>query len=183
MSWLGRAEQMDDEIDLALVTQWIAFNALYGQWDEAAGEPLHDRECWRVFLERILGLDADGRIRAVLQADQRLVMSLFEDKYLSDFFWRDPTKKRAGQSQKVKYEARTWYVEGNWALILDHVIDRIYLIRCQLVHGAATYRGKLNRVALRRCSTMLGHVLQAMLVVMIDHGADEDWGIMCYPPI
>ena len=62
-------------------------------------------------------------------------------------------------------------------------MDRIYLMRCQLVHGAATYGGRLNRVALRRCSTMLSHLLRAMLVVMIDYGADEDWGIMCYPPI
>ena len=62
-------------------------------------------------------------------------------------------------------------------------MDRIYLMRCQVVHGAATYRGKLNRTALRRCSTMLGHLLRTMLVVMIDNGSDEDWGIMCYPPM
>jgi len=185
LSWLNVAEHGNDgtDHDLDLITQWIAFNALYGQWDEGAGEPLHDRESWRVFLERILGLDEDGRIRDVLRADKRLIMSIFEDKYLSGYFWREPTKKRGGQSKKVKYDAQTCYVEGSWALILEHVMDRIYLMRCQLVHGAATYGGKLNRTALRRCSTMLGHLLRAMLVVMIDHGADEDWGIMCYPPI
>jgi hypothetical protein len=29
---------------------------------------------------------------------------------------------------------------------------------------------------------MLGHLLPAMLQVWIDHGADEDWGPLCYPP-
>jgi hypothetical protein len=55
-------------------------------------------------------------------------------------------------------------------------------MRCQLVHGAATYGGQLNRTSLRHCVTMLGHLLPAVLLVLINHGADEDWGIMCYPP-
>jgi hypothetical protein len=51
------------------------------------------------------------------------------------------------------------------------------------MHGAATHGGKLNRDSLRRCSIMLGHLLQAALLVLIDHGSDEDWGEMCYPPL
>ena len=33
-SWLQRAEQIagKDDLDLALLSQWIAFNSLYGQW-------------------------------------------------------------------------------------------------------------------------------------------------------
>lgn len=68
-------------------------------------------------------------------------------------------------------------------MILDSTIERVYLIRCQLVHGAATYGGKLNRTAARRCSQMLGHLVTTALEVMIEHGAEEDWGRMCYPPI
>ena len=51
-SWLARVEEMGGEIeyDLALILQWVAFNALYGQWDEGAHEPLGDRECWRGLL-------------------------------------------------------------------------------------------------------------------------------------
>jgi hypothetical protein len=47
-------------LEPGLICQWIAFNALYGQWDKRRGEPLYDRECWRLFFERILELDADG---------------------------------------------------------------------------------------------------------------------------
>ena len=65
---------------------------------------------------------------------------------------------------------------------LERLLERIYLMRCQLVHGAATYGGKLNRASLRHCVTMLGHLLPAILLVLIDYGVDEDWGIMCYPP-
>jgi len=67
--------------------------------------------------------------------------------------------------------------------VLDRLLDRIYLLRCQLVHGAATFGSKLNRAALQRCNRMLEHLLAAMVIVIIDHGADEDWGLMCYPPL
>ena len=30
---------------------------------------------------------------------------------------------------------------------------------------------------------MLGHLIEAVVMVVADHGADEDWGTMCYPPL
>ena len=39
------------------------------------------------------------------------------------------------------------------------------------------------RTALKRCSIMLGHLLPALVTVIADHGADEDWGELCYPPL
>ena len=63
------------------------------------------------------------------------------------------------------------------------VVDRIYLLRCQMVHGAATLRSGLNREAVRHRATMVGLLMPTFLLVWIDHGADEDWGIMCYPPV
>jgi hypothetical protein len=183
-SWLGRVEQIDgDDLDLALLGRWTAFNALYGQWDKAAREPVRDAASWRAFLDLILKLDGDGRIADMLVEHKPLVVSILEDEYLSRFFWEKPGDERARKSKKVMYDARTWYLEGKWMLILDRLIERIYLLRCQLVHGAATYNGALNRTAARRCSTMLGRLLPAVLLVWIDHGADEEWGAMCYPPL
>ena len=68
-------------------------------------------------------------------------------------------------------------------MVLDEILDRVYVMRCQLVHGAATYGGKLNRTSLKRCVMMMQRLLPALLLVWIDHGADEDWGPMCYPPM
>ena len=118
-----------------------------------------------------------------LTEHKRLVMSLLEDEDLSSFFWQEPTAKRAGQSRKAKYNAQSWYIERRWCMILDQLLERVYLMRCQLVHGAATYGGKLNRTSLRRCVMMMQRLLPALLLVWIDHGSDEDWGPMCYPPL
>ena len=40
------------DLDGALLAQWIAFNALYGQWDGVKRQSLPDRESWRQFLDR-----------------------------------------------------------------------------------------------------------------------------------
>lgn len=184
-SWMVCTEAMADEadLDLKLINQWIALNALYGQWDEPAKQPLPDRECWRQFFDQLCRVDESDQVANVLKEQKKLVLSLLDDPYVSKYFWQEPTLKRAGKSRKAKYDALTWYVEKNWTLILDRLIERIYLVRCQLIHGSATYDGKLNRTAVRRCATMMGHLLPAVLTVITDHGADEDWGPMCYPPL
>lgn len=184
-SWLQCVESMDEkvDVDIALISQWIAFNALYGQWDACDNEPVADRECWRVFIDRIVDLDRQHRVTEMLHQHKPLVMSLLDDEYLSSFYWQDPCREQAGKARRKKFQAQTWFIDGSWKLILEQMLERVYLIRCQLMHGAATYGGKLNRTSLRRCSTMMGHLLPTMLLVLIDHGADEDWGVMCYPPI
>lgn len=184
-SWIQQAEQVapEGDLDLKLLSQWIAFNALYGQWNDDAQEPVADSVCWKLFLDRMLVLDDTKFIVDALMDNKRLVMTIFDDEFLSRYFWKEPTDKRAKQSKKTKFDARTWYVQGNWTMILDRLVERIYLLRCQLVHGAATYNSSLNRTATKHCSMMMDHLLRAFLLVWINHGADEDWGSMCYPPM
>lgn len=183
-SWLQRAEQATkDDLDLALLSQWIAFNALYGQWDHGNREPVADTECWKVFLERMIELDQSGHIADAFAKNKTLVMSIFDDEFLSRHYWQEPNGKRATQSKRTMFDARTWFVQNKWLMILDRLFDRIYFLRCQLVHGAATYNGSLNRTSIRRCSQAMDHAIRAFLMIWINHGSDEDWGIMCYPPL
>jgi len=184
-SWMARVEQMPDgqDHDLNLVSLWIAFNALYGEWDCQKREPKPDRESWRAFIDRILKLDREGDVAAMLQEHKRLVLALFDDEYVSAYFWQEPTVVRAKSSRKAAHNAHSWYIEQRWTQILDEILARVYVMRCQLVHGAATYGGKLNRTSLKHCVTMMQQLLPALLLVWIDHGADEDWGPMCYPPM
>jgi hypothetical protein len=184
-SWLARAEQIasPDDLDLALICRWVAFNSLYGQWNERTREPMPDRDCWRRFLDRVLALDKQQQVSKALIQHKPLAMALLDDEYLSGFFWQEPSSSRAGKSKRAKYDAQTWFLERRWIMLLDHLIERIYLMRCQLMHGAATFGGKLNRDSLRRSSIMLGQLIENTLLVIVDHGADEDWGTMCYPPL
>lgn len=64
-SWLDQSQALieDTQYDLALINQWIAFNALYGQWNPDNNEPFSDRESWRRFCEVILEIDHTSRCR------------------------------------------------------------------------------------------------------------------------
>jgi hypothetical protein len=184
-SWLQRVEQIQEghDSDLTLICQWIALNALYGQWDTERREPRADRESWRRLFERLLAIDTTGHIRTTLTSGRELVIALLDDEYLSAFFWQEPTSVRASKSKKSKFEARTWYIENKWGMLLDRLLERIYLLRCQLVHGAATFGGSLNRRSIERCVKMMQHLMIAALLTIIDHGSETDWGAMCYPPL
>lgn len=183
-SWLQRADEADQEdLDLAVLCQWTAFNALYGQWDHGKRMPVPDMECWKHFIERMVELDAAKHIADTLMDHRPLVLTILEDKYVSSFYWKDPGEQSAHKVRKVKYEAQSWYLNGNWAGILERLIERIYFVRGQLVHGAATFNSKVNRSAVRQCAMAMSHLLRTFLRVWIEFGADEDWGILCYPPL
>lgn len=183
-SWLARTEKLDEtDLDLCLILLWTAFNSLYGEWDGNAREPRRDWDSCLHFVKRIVDLDRDERIGGLLQDRRKLVLSILEDQYLSRYFWEEPSDNRARKSRKAMFEARTWFLYAKWSLILERVLERVYFLRCQIVHGAATCGSRLNRTALRRAVRFLKDLLPVFLEVWIEHGADEDWGQMCYPPL
>jgi hypothetical protein len=117
LSWLARCEKdADADPDLTLLCLWIAFNGLYGQWDDARREPQPDRQSWRGFIDRILAIDAGKHLSAMLTSERDLVMNILNDEYLSDFFWEEPGDIRASKSKKARFDARTWYVDCKWRI-------------------------------------------------------------------
>lgn len=181
-SWMQRVQDLpEDALDEQLVLRWVAFNALYGQWDADRREPQSDKLTMDRFSSDILKLDADGVIATVLQEQHTQVMAIFEDEFVNAWFWEDP-RVRAKPARKARFDARTWYVQRQWRMIQDRLLERIYFVRCQLVHGGATYASKLNRGSVKRCAALLDVLLRAWLLVWLDHGALVDWGLLCYPP-
>ena len=63
ISWLARAEQCKDDPDVRFVLLWIAFNAAYAQ---ELGHEQTERDQVRRFFEKLMLLDASGRIRSLL---------------------------------------------------------------------------------------------------------------------
>jgi len=177
-SWLQRAEESkDSDLDQRLIFLWIGFNSLYGRWDRSRREPEPDGATIRELMKRIMMLDEERRITELLNEQRELILSIYADDYLANYFW-----ETGRTASSVRRKVSSWYVEERFELILEKLIDRIYLLRCQLVHGAATCGGKLNRDALRICSMMLDQLVRVFLIIIIDHGAEEDWGPLCYPP-
>lgn len=184
-SWMAAVENFGDseQLDQQLIFRWIALNALYGRWDGNSNEPTRDGESLKQFISHVLRLDREKRLAVSIREHRKLAMSIFEDQYVNDYFWKMLRQDRAFRPGRTPRLAEQWYRESNWTMLLDELLDRIYLVRCQLVYGAATCEGKINRRAVRRCGLMLELLLKPILLVMIDHGLSTDWGALCYPPI
>ena len=71
-------------------------------------------ECWQHFLDRVLKLDRGEWLQAQLHELKKLVMTLFDDEYLSHFFWQDLSGQRAKRVSRNRFDAQRWYVEVIW---------------------------------------------------------------------
>ena len=70
-----------------------------------------------------------------------------------------------------------------YELVLQELFERLYVMRQQVFHGAATSGSKLNRTALKRSTAVLARIVPAMVCVMIEAGPGADWGEVCFPPV
>jgi hypothetical protein len=184
-SWMAAVEGAGerDQLDEKLVFRWIALNALYGRWNSCNQEPESDSQTLQGFLSVVRDIDHDQLICGCLSENKNLVVSICSDQYVNDYYWRTLNSDKHFNTKRDKYSIEQMYRENSWTLILDELVQRIYLVRCQLVHGAATFGGKLNRDTVRRCGMMLELLLHAIITIVTDHGVTENWDDLCYPPV
>ena len=143
---------------------------------------MHDRDGLPLFLGTLFRIDVDQRLERTFEQHRALVLAIFGDEFLARFFWDDPGEDRARSYQRATARAEIWLNGGQYRLVMDHLLERVHLLRDQLVNGAATSGGRLNRAALARCAELMDALLPAIATVIIDHGTGEDWGVLCYPP-
>ena len=74
-------------------------------------------------------------------------------------------------------------MEKRWRDFLALALDRVCVLRGQIVHGAATRGSSLNRAVLRQCSQVLEGLLPPILYLAIEHGAHDDWPLLCSPKL
>ncbi len=185
LSWLERAFEMDalENPDGRLLFDWIAFNSLYGGWDPVNGTALRERDSYAAYLGQVMLDDAHGVIPAALQMHRDLILKIFDNKFLDPLFWRNPQPGVNPATRRRYYEAQSLIASRRWTELLVSVVDRIYVLRCQVAHGAATRGSSLNRETLQTCGLLLEQLLLPMVNVTIANGAHDRWPALCYPPI
>jgi hypothetical protein len=62
------------------------------------------------------------------------------------------------------------------------VLDNLYVLRNQLIHGNSTYGSKVNRLQIKHGITILQHLNTINIETMIAH-PDHQWGAIKYPVI
>lgn len=184
-SWLQAIESLDEEIhlDQRIVFRWISLNALYGKWDDKLNEPLRDADSLKEFCVKVLRCDRSQSVAEVLKFEEEQILAILGDKFTNRSFWRSAQASKSFRNDRTYLQGKIWFAEEKWDILLENLLSRIYLVRCQLVHGASTHGSSRNRDMLLRCDHVLNQLLLAFLLVIIEQAWQEDWGELCYPPM
>ena len=72
------------------------------------------------------------------------------------------------------------YGKEDTVAVLMTLFNRLYVLRNQLMHGGATWGGKVNRRQVGDGAAIMGALVPHFVDLMMDH-PDEDWGEPPYP--
>ena len=185
ISWLQRASADNGDDDTRFIHLWISLNAVY-----ASDFDFEDSERARAarFLARVVDADTEGRLHAVLfRQFPGPIRTLIDNPYVFAPFWRalrdhDPSERWKERFDASRKAAMTALLEKRTADLLSIVLDRLYVLRNQLVHGGATWNSQVNRAQLRDGCAILAALVPTILDILLEApGFDDD--PIAYPVI
>lgn len=184
LSWLNRAEQADD-LDGRYVFLWIAFNAAYAtEIDDQ--QRLSEQGTFKAFLAKLSDLDQQNALEdLVWHAFPSNIRVLLDNPYVFQSFWDHQSGKISKAQWQQRFDAGKQRAKAALGArdtngVLAVVFSRLYTLRNQLIHGGATWNGKINRDQLRDCVAILGQLVPLVIEIMLDN-PNTLWGDACYP--
>jgi hypothetical protein len=184
LSWLKHASDLpDSQPEARFLLLWIALNSLYAAWDSKGNRPLRDSLARHRFVERLVRLD-EKKIAGLLRSQRPVVRGLLSDPCLTAEFWRNPHDP---QTEAVAIaDSKTFDADlraGNNEAILKSLMERLFILRGQIVHGASSAGSALNRSAVRGSLSFLERLVPVIIYIVLERGKDSDWPELCYPPL
>jgi hypothetical protein len=186
LSWLNRAEQTED-VDGKFIFLWIAFNAAYAQ-ELDDSDRASEKVTFIAFLQKLSDLDTKKCIDGLIWKEfSGSVRTLLDNPYVFHQFWEfqrgrideDEWKDRFASAKRA---AQAALASGNTPVLLSVMFNRLYTLRNQLIHGGATWGGKVNREQLRDCTRLLGKLVPVIIELMMNN-PEVPWGDAVYPVI
>ncbi|MEO6923710.1 MAG: hypothetical protein ABI142_07795, partial [Bryocella sp.] len=162
---------------------WISLNAAYAR---EFGFELAEREQTRQFVQKILARDHLGRLHdAVYRQFTGPIRTLVDNKFVFEPFWKamrdhDASDQWNTQFTAGKKLATRAIVEKQTDVVLSVVLDRLHVLRNQLVHGGATWNSSANRMQLKDGAAILATIMPVIVDVLIDDNSD-DFDAIAYP--
>jgi hypothetical protein len=184
LSWLKRAAEFrDDQPEAQFLYLWISLNSLYSRWNATTNQPDADGASRAAFLRQICEVDKRA-FADLLKRSRGLARKLLQNPYLSATFWRDPEnpKAKGWATQDASFYDRN-LKEGHVCRVLEQAVDRLFVLRGQIVHGASTGGSRLNRSSLNYALKFLQVFVPLVVQVVIDNGANDEWPDLCYQPV
>ena len=185
LSWLKRAESESRDPDARFIFLWIAFNAAYAN-EIRDRRTFSERGLLQRFLNRLVEADTDRLLYHMLwEQFPGPIRLLIDNQYVFQPYW-EWRNGRIGEAQwqelftRSKTMAHRALGRSNTRRVLGIVLERLYTLRNQLIHGGATWNGKVNRRQVKDGVTIMDRLVPTVIHLMLDHGT-QGWGAACYP--
>ncbi|MBE9549435.1 MAG: hypothetical protein IMF09_08540 [Proteobacteria bacterium] len=187
LSWLQRAEKETDDEDARFIFLWIAFNAAYAS-EVHVSQNNRERSVQLHFIERLLSADKQDRLEHIVWEEfSGSIRLLINNKYVFQPFWdyqRGDISEDEWQEafQKNKKYAMLAIGNNDTKNVLAVVLQRLYILRNQLLHGLATWNSAVNRDQIRDGANILGRLVPAIIYLMLESG-NNYWGDAAFPVV
>ena len=185
LSWLKKAQQLDQELDLQFIALWVSFNAIYAQ-DLLISQ---DKQSLRQFLHLICQKDQEDKIYNILwEKYSQPIRVLLDNQYIYQGFWDYQNEKISLEACKTGLAAEKQKVlnalgHKDSVDILMVLFNRLYTLRNQIVHGGATYNSSVNRSQLKDACRILEVLLPVFILVLLENAQSLDLGKPFYPVV
>ena len=184
LSWLDKSEQCADDKDSQFVFLWIAFNAAYAQDTECLQHT--EAKAFSLFVSKLVELDQDNKLYVLLWSEfTSSIRVLLDNKFVFQPFWNFQNGKISETEWKERFSKAK--ASANYALankdteqLITIVLQRMYTLRNQIIHGGATWNGRVNRTQIRDSVTFLSQLVPFVIDIMMDN-SDQIWGSANYP--
>jgi hypothetical protein len=184
-SWLKSAQHYEKDPDIAYISLWIAFNACYAI-DDNEEIPLSEKERFRSFIAKLVEHDEQNRIFNIIwEKFSQSIRVMLENPYVFKPFWDYQRSKTTSWKAKLAHsirEANVHLSNRNVPGVLEILLDRLYVLRNQIVHGGSTYGSSVNRGSVKDG----GRILQFLVPVIVDimsQNPSADWGETHFPVV
>ena len=187
LSWIGRAEKKDEDIDARFIFYWIAFNSAYSAIQTSQYFDT-ERRIYKDFFEKILKYDKNEHVyNSIWKEFSGSVRSLLNNQYIFGPFWNFQNGHEGFDDWEVKFnESKSIALKAlqnkNTLMILEILFDRLYTLRNQILHGGATWNGKINRSQVQDGQAIIGFLVPNFLQIMMCN-QNENWGKLVFPVV
>ena len=182
LSWVQRAEKELEDPDASFIFYWIAFNSIYADID---AKEAPEKSKFNNFFNQILKLDDGKKVYSLLWIrfhDE--IKSLLNNQFIFQPFWWHMIDKSAPNwedsfnkaNKRVEHALR----EQNSHVIISILMERLYVLRNQLIHGGSTWNSGKNRDQVVDGNKFLKDFVPCLLEIMLKN-PNENWGDNNYP--
>jgi hypothetical protein len=183
ISWIKLAEKTES-LDVSFISYWIAFNSCYAQEIKDL-KSKSERERLKEFVQNLTSYDAPRFYNLFWEIFTGPVRMLIDNVYVFEPFWsyqRGEINDYQGLHKKSIADATKYLSNNQIEPLMQLILERLYSLRNQLIHGGSTFESKLNRKQLKDARKLLSHLVPTIVDIMME-ATDVEWGPITYPVI